>query len=339
VLLVVGITVVAAAVVFFLAIVTIENWPQPETVAESPQEAPVEEASGAEDNVGQISTPAPQPRVTFREALNKRYPGILEPQPQPLTFRDCPDCPEMVVIPAGEFQMGCVSGKGCSANELPVRKVTIDTSFAIGKYEVTFAEYDRFAEATGREKPSYWGRDRDRSRRPVVNISWDDAQAYAAWLSEQTGNRYRLPTEAEWEYTARGGTVTPFSTGECINTDQANFKGDEGWEDCPETGVMRGNSVEVGSLPASPWGLYEVHGNVREWVADCWHANYREAPNDGSAWDIEGVGNCDRRVMRGGSWNDTMGYLRSAWRIGFGAEGRAYSLGFRLAQDSPGPLR
>jgi formylglycine-generating enzyme required for sulfatase activity len=240
---------------------------------------------------------------------------------------------EMVAIPAGKFQMGCVSGKGCYDydDELPVRTVTFTKPFAIGKHEVTFAEYDRFAEATEREKPS--DRGWDRGKRPVINVSWDDTQAYASWLSAQTGKRYRLPTEAEWEYATRGGTATPFSTGECINTDQANYDGDYGWQDCPKTGVYQAKTVEAGSLPANPWGLHEVHGNVWEWVQDCWHANYTGAPNDGTAWEASDGGDCGRRVVRGGSWFDVPEILRSAFRNRFDTDDRNVHLGFRLAQD------
>ncbi len=239
--------------------------------------------------------------------------------------------PEMVIIPAGNFRMGCVSGKGCSDNELPVRTVTFDEPFAMGKYEVTFAEYDRFAEATGRKKPgdAGWGR----GKRPVIYVGWDDAQAYASWLSEQTGKRYRLPTEAEWEYAARGGMEAPFSTDECIDTEQANYNGNYGWRDCPETGVYRRETLEVGSLPANPWGLHEVHGNVWEWAADCWHVSYEGAPTDDPAWEQEGGGDCGRRVLRGGSWGLKPGFLRSAARGWTDAGIRGSDLGFRLAQD------
>jgi len=212
-----------------------------------------------------------------------------------------------------------------------VRTVTFGKPFAIGKYEVTFAEYDRFAEATGREKSSDrgWGR----GRRPAINLFWEDARAYASWLSGQTGKRYRLPSESEWEYATRGGTKTPFSTGECINTDQANYDGSFGWEDCPKTGVYRQKTVEAGSLPANPSGFHEVHGNVWEWVQDCWHEGYKDAPEDGSAWAEAGGGDCGRRVLRGGSWDYRPGLLRSADRVRGGAGSRFGYIGFRLAQD------
>jgi len=227
--------------------------------------------------------------------------------------------------------MGCVSEKRCRDCELPVRTVTFAKPFAIGKYEVTFTEYDRFAEATGREKPDDWGW--GRGLRPVINVSWDDAKAYASWLSEQTGKRYRLASEAEWEYATRGGTVTPFSTGECIDTDQANYNGNFGWQDCARTDLNRAKTLEAGSLPANPLGLHEVHGNVWEWAQDCWHDSYKDAPTDGSAWEEAGGGDCVRRVLRGGSWNDQPADVRSALRNWTTTEYRNFDVGFRLAQD------
>ena len=136
--------------------------------------------------------------------------------------------------------------------------------------------------------------------------------AYAAWLSKQTGERYRLPSEAEWEYAARAGTTMPFSTGNCIHTDQANYDGNYDYNGCgAKTGVYLEKTVPVGSLPANPWGLHEVHGNVREWVQDNWHASYDGAPVDGSAWES---GRAGRRAVRGGSWGSRPRYLRSAYR-------------------------
>jgi formylglycine-generating enzyme required for sulfatase activity len=135
----------------------------------------------------------------------------------------------------------------------------------------------------------------------VINVSWDDARAYADWLSDQTGQRYRLPTEAEWEYAARAGTTTPFWTGDCIHTDQANYDGNYDYNGCgAKTGVHRGQTVPAGSLPANAFGLHEIAGNVWEWVEDCWHSSYAGAPTDGSAWVEADGGECSR-VVRGGS--------------------------------------
>ena len=245
--------------------------------------------------------------------------------------------PKMIPIRPGEepyprsFEMGCVSGKGCDDNERPVHKVTFDKPFALGKYEVTFEQYELFAKLRGRSVPGTAGF--GKGKQPVVNVSWEDARDYAKWLAEETGKGYRLPTEAEWEYAARAGTTTPFSTGACIDTDQANYNGYVGWEDCPETGVDRGKTVEVGSLPANPWGLCDMHGNVWEWAEDCWHDSYHDAPTDGTAWLKADGGDCGRRVVRGGSWYCKPGNLRSADRDWSNTDDRDIYIGFRLAQD------
>ena len=210
--------------------------------------------------------------------------------------------PEMVVIPSGSFKMGCVSGIDCNDNEKPVHEVKID-SFAMSKYEVTFEEYDAFADATGRERAFDlgWGR----GRRPV-GVSWYDAIAYTEWLSDQTREHYRLPTEAEWEYAARAGTTTKYSWGNDIGRNRAN---------CDGCASLWGGSrtARVGSFKANGWGLYDMHGNKYEWVQDCWNESYEDAPTDGTAWL---TGHCDYRVLRGGSSYNKPRDLRSANRFG-----------------------
>jgi formylglycine-generating enzyme required for sulfatase activity len=238
------------------------------------------------------------------------------------TLRDGSPGPEMFSIPRGEFRMGDIQGSG-SADERPVHSVRISRPFAMGRYEVTFDEYNVFARATGREQPADegWGRD----RRPVISVSWEDAVAYAEWLSKQTGKRYRLPTEAEWEYAARAGTETAYWWGDEIGKNRAN---------CNSCGSQWDNrqTAPVGSFASNPWGLHDTAGNVHEWVQDCWHGNYNGAPEDGSkAWE-EG-GDCSLRVVRGGSWYDRPWYVRSAFRNWFEPDDRGYYLGFRLAQD------
>jgi len=155
--------------------------------------------------------------------------------------------------------------------------------------EVTFADYDRFARATGRRLPddAGWGR----GKHPVIDVSWNDARAYAEWLSRETGAVYRLPTEAEWEYAARAGTRTPFWTGDCIHTDRANYNGNYDYNGCgAKTGIYRQQTVAAGSLPANNWGLHEMPGNLWEWTADCWHSSYDNAPVDGGPWGEENGG-------------------------------------------------
>ena len=248
--------------------------------------------------------------------------------------------PEMIKIQPGtgdfpaSYRMGSDSDRAAE-DERPAHMVIIETPFAMGRYEVTFEQYDAFVEAThGTNRPDDkgWGRD----SRPVINVSWDDATAYAKWLGAVTGKHYRLPTEAEWEYAARAGTETSFSTGDCIHTDQASYGGYYDYNDCgANTGVVREKTVPTGSLPPNPWSLHEMHGNVWEWVQDCWHGSYEGEgrPDDGSAWEAAGGGNCDRRVVRGGSWVDVPRILRSAFRTGGGPGERDFNLGFRLAQD------
>ncbi len=175
--------------------------------------------------------------------------------------------PEMVVIPAGRFRMGCLSGARAMMDYAkPVHEVTIE-SFALSKYEVTFAEYDRFTAATGRDRA--WDRGWGRGRRPVIYVSWEDAVAYTEWLSAHTGERYRLPSEAEWEYAARAGSGTVYSWGDEIGNGAGPIADGCGsqWDNK--------KTAPVGSFGANAWGLHDMHGNLWEWVQDCWHDNYR----------------------------------------------------------------
>jgi len=234
-------------------------------------------------------------------------------------FRDieAPWCPEMVVLPAGTFMMGSSeTDEEADDDERPQHRVTIGTRFAVGRYPVTFAEYDRFAEETGSDKPEDMGRGRD--RRPVINVSWENAQAYSDWLSKETGETYRLLSEAEWEYACRAGTETNYSFGDTIIEKQANFD------------RKVGKTTEVGSYPANPWGPHDMHGNVWEWVEDVWHDDYKGAPSNGSAW-MEG-GDVDRRVLRGGSWGNRSRFLRSANRLRDDPGNRIAIIGFRVAR-------
>ena len=166
-----------------------------------------------------------------------------------------------------------------------------------------------------------WGR----GRRPVIDVNWDNAKAYVRWLSRRTGKSYRLLSEAEWEYAARAGTAGPFHTGSTISTNQATYTYGAGRE-----GLYREKTVPVGSFPANVFGLYDVHSNVWERAEDCWHSSYRGASVGGSAWTSGG--DCGKRVLRGGSWNNQPGNLRSAFRHGNPAGDRSFSIGFRVAR-------
>ena len=244
-------------------------------------------------------------------------------------FRECEGCPWMVVVPPGEFMMGSPESEaGRDSDEGPVHRVRIERPFAVGVYELTFAEWDACVSGGGcggyRPSDAGWGR----GNRPVIRVSWEDAKAYVRWLSEETGEEYRLLSESEWEYVARAGTRTPFHTGQTISTGQANYDGRYTYGS-GRKGRYRGETVEVGSFEANGYGLHDVHGNVWEWVEDCWNGGYREAPADGSAWE---TGDCSRRVLRGGSWVDIPWLLRSADRYGLGTGNRSNSIGFRIAR-------
>ena len=227
----------------------------------------------------------------------------------------------MVVLPAGRFRMGCLSDDECFSDEKPVREVAI-ASFALSKHEVTFAQWDACVSGGGgcghRPEDEGWGR----AARPVVNVSWEDTQSYVSWLSRETGETYRLPTEAEWEYAARAGTTTKYSWGNEIGVNRAN---------CDGCGSQWDNSrtAPVGSFAANPWGLYDMHGNVWERVQDCWNGNYAGAPVDGSAWLS---GDCSERVVRGGSWYYYPWFLRAAYRYGSSPGFRNNLSGFRVAR-------
>ncbi len=231
--------------------------------------------------------------------------------------------PKMRLIPGGRYQMGSdKSDSLADSDERPRHWVNIKP-FAMGQYEVTFDEYDTFAVATDRRLPHDrgWGR----GLRPVINVSWDDAKAYAAWLSEKTGERYRLPSESEWEYVSRGGTDTQYWWGDDIGAGNAN---------CADCGSeWDGESTApVGSFSPNAFGVYDTSGNVWEWVEDCWHPSYVSAPEDGAAWLAEQGGNCSFRVLRSGSWLDSPSVLRSAGRNWTAAAGAFNVVGFRLAR-------
>ena len=252
------------------------------------------------------------------------------------TFRDAlrsgGEGPEMVVVSAGSFRMGSPSDQGYR-KEQPVHRVMIGAAFAVGVYEVTLAEYGRFVDATGRdvmgghcswEDPGYW----QSREHPVVCVNWMDAQAYIAWLTQESGAEYRLLSDAEWEYVARAGSETAYSWGNEIGENRANCDGCGSlWDD--------ERTAPVGSFEANAFGLYDVHGNVWEWVEDCWHGNYEGAPTDGTAWG--GGEDCDWRVVRGGSWNYKPGCLRSWTRSRSTPRYRNKAVGFRVARRLPPP--
>ena len=206
--------------------------------------------------------------------------------------------PEMIVVPAGTFRMGCLAAEGCSEYELPVREVTIHRPFAVSKYVVTLEQFNRFA--PGRAFAGYNFEGPGTS--PASGVSWADARAYTEWLSEETGERYRLLSEAEWEYVVRAGSTTPYPWGEAFGANHAN---------CWACGDEFQFTAPVGQFAPNAWGLHDAVGNGWEWVEDCWNDNHEGNPADGSA-RLEG--DCSYHVIRGGSWRDGPRELRSAFR-------------------------
>ncbi len=246
------------------------------------------------------------------------------PGPQ-TTFVECANgCPTMVVVPAGKFVMGSPEGMG-DHDEHPQHKVTIAKPFAVSRTEITFAEWDACVAAGGCVSISdnAWGRD----DRPVILVSWDDAKQYAAWLSRLTGKEYRLLSEAEWEYAARARNPGKWSFG-----DNEGEIGDHAWY----FKNSDNKTQSVGMKKPNAFGLYDMHGNVWEWVEDCRNDSFANKPDElkqsGGAWR---AGNCQRRVLRGGSWNDGLGNLRSALRIGYLPDDRRSSVGFRVGRSLP----
>jgi formylglycine-generating enzyme required for sulfatase activity len=283
--------------------------PQPEPRVTSPPPQPARPAQ----------TPPPAPDPQRQAATPPRVDAPRAGVKAGDVFRDCRECPELVVVPVGEFDMG----SNDFDFEKPVHKVTIGKAFAIGRREVTFEEWDQCIASGGcRHRPD--DRGQGRAERPVTDVSWRDATAYASWLSQKTGQKYRLPSEAEWEYAARGGTKTAFWWGRDVGSRFAN---------CRDCGGDSGQAaVATGSFSANPFGLFDTAGNAAEWVQDCWNDTYRGAPRDGSAW---ASGQCGQRVLRGGSFDSQARYLRSASRFRYDTDVRYYANGFRVVRELP----
>jgi formylglycine-generating enzyme required for sulfatase activity len=253
--------------------------------------------------------------------LPRRKPAGAEPpaaaggQARKL-LRDCSDCPQLVVIPPGRFHMGYANGR---PDEKPVHEVVIPRAFAIGAYEITAGEWDVCVREGGcKFNPST----QESPRIPISNISLDDALQYVRWLSGKTGKKYRLPSEAEWEYAARAGTTTNFWWGNEVKPGMANCA------DCRNPGDGKGKTP-VGSFKPNRFGLYDMLGNVWEWAGDCWNASYKGAPANGEAWVR---GDCLSGALRGGTWNLDHDYMRASRRLRYDRDVRYYLNGFRVAR-------
>lgn len=278
-----------------------------------------------------LSPPAAAPTVASAASAPTNPPQV-----QQVTlgtgaiFRDCAECPEMVVVTSGTFRMGGnEADPDQRPDELPAHPVTFKAPFAVGRFEITFAEWEACVagggcQANPEPEDEGWGR----GRRPVINVSWNDAQTYVAWLTRKTARTYRLLTEAEWEYAARAGSETPYAFGVQLTTQHANFNPGEVLEG--STALYRERTIPVGELPANPWGLHDMHGNVGEWVLDAWHEDYGGAPRDGSAR----LSDADDalRVIRGGSWYKPAQDCRTSSRARDLPDHRSADIGFRVAR-------
>ncbi|HEY2532996.1 MAG TPA: formylglycine-generating enzyme family protein [Xanthobacteraceae bacterium] len=285
-------------------------------------------------------------------ASNRGYPQERKDR----EFRECPDCPEMVGIPAGKFLMGSLANEPGRFNTEGPQHVVMIKAFALGKYDITSRQFLAFLKRThyqpipcnstlgmgwrsAREGSVYSPEYEEPPKWPAVCLDWRDADAYVAWLNAKvrhlrpdlTPGRgpYRLPSEAEWEYAARAGTATARWWGDAIGTNRANCNGcGSPWDDKL--------LADVDSFAPNPFGLYGLLGNAWQWTADCWHINYKDAPTDGSAWVEK---NCTRHVIRGGSWDNLPVFVRSASRSGSVSDGGEYDYssltGFRVARDLP----
>ena len=294
--------------------------PAPEPSPPAPVAAPTNSPAPATTPPAAAAPSAPDSRRKVPESQVAAAGAVVPPKPargdQP-TFQDCPTCPVMVKIPGGSFMMGQANDDPSVA---PVRKVTLHP-FAIGQHSITVAEWKACAADSGCSFIPRMVNAGDGT--PVHNISWDDAQRYIAWLSQKSGRRYRLPSEAEWEYAARGNTATRYWWGNDIGVALANCRDCGGNQD-------KATPLPVESFKPNPFGLYDVHGGVAQWVADCWFPNYQGAPSDGSARDQK---NCQQRVLRGGSFRTDRNSITATARNYYDASVRYIAHGFRVASD------
>ncbi len=309
-----------------VAVYLLVQGPQQPTPSDAPTTAAAP-PSAAPSAPEQVPTAAAQPDTP---GSGLPITPVAPPPVAPATptraavVRDCDVCPALVAVPAGQFMMGAASSDtAASSEEHPQHPVKIGKPLLVGKYEVTFAEWDACVADKGcTHTPDDFGWGRD--RRPVVHVAWDDAQQYIQWLRHKTGKPYRLLTEAEWEYVARAGTSTAYWWGDQLGSGNAN---------CRVCGTQWDNrqTAPVGSFAANGFGVHDTSGNAWEWVEDCWSDDHKTASPDGAA--VGGSGTCERRVLRGGSWSNKAGNLRTSARAWGDPGGRVNILGFRVARD------
>ena len=310
---------------------------QPQPVTE-PSESAVTARQPSSDPPAEPAVPVQAEPTPQRTASAQPRPSVSPTAPAApfrpgSTFADAlasgGSGPEMVVIPAGRFRMGCVTRSGCFRDERPVHRVFFDDPIAVSRYAIRFEDYDRFA-GSNRPADEGWGR----GQRPVINVSWDEAVRYAQWLSRETGENYRLLSEAEWEYAARAGSTKKYHFGNdtaelCRYANHADAGTDYEWRNTACSDGVGKQTAVVGSYAPNAFGLYDMHGNVWEWVQDCWSNHYMWAPRHGEA-RLEG--DCSMRVLRGGAWGYEPESLRAAFRTPLSTQQRSNDIGFRVAR-------
>jgi formylglycine-generating enzyme required for sulfatase activity len=245
-------------------------------------------------------------------------------------IQECPECPTMIAMPVHSFAMGSPADEhGRSKNEGPQQHITLRPGLSISKHEITFTQWDACVTDGGCEHhadDNGWGR----GSRPVIDVMWYDAQAYVAWLSAKTSKTYRLLSEAEWEFAAKGGAATTYSWGTIASHEHANYGTDECCGGHVEgRDLWSESTAPVGSFPANPLGLHDLSGNVWEWVEDCWHESHEDRPKDGGA---RLTGDCNFRIMKGGSWASMPVRIRGSYRDAFPPGDHGTIIGFRVAR-------
>lgn len=292
--------------------------------APAPKPAPAAPTTPAAAAPEKPRSPSPAPTPAAPAATAAAAAASAKPAAKTAgsEIKDCPACPALIAITPGSFTMG---SNNDDPAEKPPHKVSIGHAYAIGKNEVTVEQWNACADAGActRIAPDGETGGAPAANAPMRNVSWDDAQVYVKWLSKTGGKPYRLPTEAEWEYAARGGTQTIYWWGDQMKKGNADCK------DCGEP-YRADAPTPVGSFPANPYGLHDMNGSVWEWVADCWHSSYKNAPADGRAWDEP---SCSVRVIRGGSWREGASYMQSATRFKYSASVRQSQNGFRVVRE------
>lgn len=327
------------------AVKTAETAPEPKTKSEpaNSKQVPPEAKLPPATKSATTAPPRVDPSVRIGMLTEATERGLRVGD----RFKECETCPEMVVIPRGEFTMGSAPGQpGHEPDEAPTRKVTMRTAIAVARHAVMVGEFETFVALTGYRpgagcrvfESGRWVERADLSFRnpgfeqaadhPVVCVNWSDAKAYADWMTSRMNADYRLPSEAEREYATRAGSTGAFWWGNEIDPSRAAYDWSHAFGAGPKSTARRGTHP-VAAFQPNPWGLFQLHGNVSEWVEDCWNDSYRGAPVDGTAWT---AGDCKRRVLRGGSWGYTPKDLRSAYREGATLSNRNFNFGFRVVR-------